>query len=357
MSHEVQFALSSCRRGALASLAVSAVVSFFGASAFAQASGAEKAAADALFDDAKKLMKADKYAEACPKLEESYKLSQRLGTLLNLATCHEKAGKTASAWAEFKEAVALAKKEKSSEREKLARKSADSLESKLARLEIVLPADAKDWSVELDGTSLGGAALGTALPIDPGAHRVKVSGPGKKPFEQEVQIAASAGTTRLKVPALEAESSPAKREAAEPARVPEKPPKPEPAPSGKGSSTLGWVAVGVGVVGVGVGSYFGLRALSKKSDSNDHCGSAIGRSDPNQCDAAGADLRDQAQSAATLSTISFGVGAVGLGVGIVLLATSGGSKGESSARPPVRSLFVAPAYVQGGGQATVGGTF
>lgn len=43
-------------------------------------SAADKAAADALFDDAKKLMEEKKWDEACPKLAESLKLSERLGT-------------------------------------------------------------------------------------------------------------------------------------------------------------------------------------------------------------------------------------------------------------------------------------
>jgi hypothetical protein len=43
--------------------------------------------AQALFDQARKAMAAHDYAEACPKFDESYKVEQALGTLLNLAVC------------------------------------------------------------------------------------------------------------------------------------------------------------------------------------------------------------------------------------------------------------------------------
>ena len=303
---------------------------------FAQESAADKAAADALFSDAKKLMKQKKYDEACAKLAESLKLSQRLGTLLNLANCHATQGKTASAWAEFNEALAIAKRDNNKERADFARKNADKLEKQLVRLSFELPKGLDGASLSLDGKQIGPGALGTPLPIDPGPHFVEVSAPGKKAWTKQLVIENKPGTITQQVPALEPEEV-ASAPAPEPAPSPQVADKPRHKASSS-NKTLAWVAMGAGVVGVGVGSYFGLRTFSKKSEADDHCGKAIGQSDSKRCDAAGVDLRDQAKSSATLSTVGFSVGALGLGVGIALLLTGNG-KSEEAARRTV----VAPA--------------
>ena len=78
--------------------------------AAAQSSSGDKAAADALFDEGKRLLAAGDTAQACAKFETSMKLFDQLGTRLNLADCYEKVGRTASAWAEFREAASLATK-------------------------------------------------------------------------------------------------------------------------------------------------------------------------------------------------------------------------------------------------------
>src|SRR5512133_177123 len=83
--------------------------------------------AEALFKQAQRLMTAGKIAEACPKFEESYRLVPKLGTLLNMATCHDKQGKTGSAWDEYTRAITQAKQGNENDRVDYARKQLDDL--------------------------------------------------------------------------------------------------------------------------------------------------------------------------------------------------------------------------------------
>src|SRR5262245_16290948 len=79
-------------------------------------SGRHPAAAQALFDEAQKRVAAGDYEQACPKFKASYALDPGGGTLLNLADCLEKQGRTASAWSTFKDALVLARRDGRSER-------------------------------------------------------------------------------------------------------------------------------------------------------------------------------------------------------------------------------------------------
>ena len=74
----------------------------------AEPSSADKVMATQLYDDAEKEMGRSNYAVACLKYGESQRLDPQLGTLLHLADCWERAGKTASAWATFKDAIEIA---------------------------------------------------------------------------------------------------------------------------------------------------------------------------------------------------------------------------------------------------------
>src|SRR5580692_8190115 len=70
----------------------------------------DRAAADALYDEAGKLMAQKRWAEACPKLEASQKLDPGIGTLLRLGYCYMYEGKTASAWSAFNDTEGMARK-------------------------------------------------------------------------------------------------------------------------------------------------------------------------------------------------------------------------------------------------------
>src|SRR5262245_21810388 len=100
------------------------------------AAAQDRAAARTLFDEGTRLVEQGDFAGACPRFAASLEAEVKLGTKLALASCYETIGRTASAWAEFRDAAALANRagETEAAREKFARDHARDLEAKLVRL-------------------------------------------------------------------------------------------------------------------------------------------------------------------------------------------------------------------------------
>lgn len=312
----------------------------------------DKALAEALFQDGRKLIDAGQIADACPKFAESQRLDPSAGTLLNLAICHEKEGRTASAWAELKEAASMSESAGKADRAEFARKRAAELEAKLSRLVLEVAAPAPGMVIRLNGKDLSvAAAAGTGMPVDPGKHTVEATAPGKKPWSQSVLIEPGQSTKRVEIPALE-----------DPPRAPPPPkenknPGPKekvtaPPPDGGGASlrTLGFVAGGVGLVGLGVGSVFGVMTLSRAGDVDEGC-------QQNGCSADEVALNDKAYTSATISTIAFGAGLAFLGAGAALVILSGPSPSEASAsaKKTASQLWLSPQVASTGAQVTLGG--
>lgn len=273
----------------------------------------DKALATALFEEGRQLLAAGKVVEACRKLEESRRLDPLPGTVLNLATCHEREGLTASALAEFREARALAERDKRDDRVAFADEHIKALEPRLSTLVIAVAsgADLPELGLVLDGVALGRAAWGTRIPVDPGTHVLVESAPGKQPRRFEVRVGPDGDSQTATLTALE--DAPAAPPAPPPPPVvapppPAQPPPVEsvPPPSNGALSSRRTLALGVasaGVVGVALGTYFGIAAISKHDDPN-----APGN----------VDLNNQAKFSADASTVSFIAGAVALGVGAFL---------------------------------------
>jgi len=152
--------------------------------------GAVPPAAQALFRDGRRLMAEGKVSEACAQFAASYALEPASGTLLNLALCHEKEGKTATAWGEYRAAARLASEQDRRDRTAAAEERIAALEPKLARVTVVAPTEVPDLKVTDDDGGPGALNLGTAVPIDPGVHHLRVSAPGYRVWLTKVEIAA-----------------------------------------------------------------------------------------------------------------------------------------------------------------------
>jgi hypothetical protein len=276
--------------------------------ALAQSAG-DKATAEALFSEGRRLMSQSNYRDACPKFEASLKLDPGVGAMLNLADCYEKNGQTASAWAEFREASAAARAAGSKDREDLARQRASALEPKLARLTIVAKQSAQ---VTRDGTGVDSAALGTAMPVDPGKHVIEASAPGKKKWSTTVDVASGARVS-VDVPALSDESQVGTAFPAPGTGVSKEIETPS---SGSSQRTLAIGAGAVGVIGLAAGTLFGLKAKSTWSDADGKCAQHV------NCSPDAVELGNDASSQATIATVGFAVGVVGLAGAAVLWFTA-----------------------------------
>jgi hypothetical protein len=186
------------------SLALSLPVCFVAERALAQDEPADPnaAKADALFNEGRDLMTKGDFANACPKFEESQKLRPGIGTLFNLADCHEKSGKMIQAYQEFKEVVDRTKVALQPERQKIAEDRVAALEAKLGKLVIQIPPTQLRVTVELDGTALLPDRIGVPLLVPSGEHTVKAITPqdGGDPYEATFTMAGGGATTTVTIP-------------------------------------------------------------------------------------------------------------------------------------------------------------
>jgi hypothetical protein len=291
----------------------------------------DAALAQSLFDEARQLMIANRFDEACPKLAESHRLDPALGTLLNLAVCNEQLGKTASAWAEYRDAESVAKREGRSERASYAHGHAAALEPRLSHLVIRRASvGSGDIEVRLDGDLVGEAAFGSAVAVDPGVHRIEARANGKKAWIVSVTIGDHADKKTAEIPPLEdAPPPPELRVAVAP--VPGEPGGQSPAlafptaPSAEvappvnvgARRTAAYVTGGVGLAALAFGAVAGMQAIVRWNDRTKLCAG-------DACSQAGLDADADARSWALGSDIGFGAGVLALGAATYLFLTSKG---------------------------------
>ena len=265
------------------------------------AGGTAAALGERLFREGRALFEAGDIEPACKKFTESLRVDPALGTLLNVAECEARLGHTATAWARFRELAEKARHTEQRDRQAYAEKQAADLEARLTYMVLRLPPGSDGIRIDVDGQPLGTSSYTTALPLDPGKHRLEIAR-GAEMFVIEFELDSRPGNHEVSVVLDES------------TRVGEHAPRP-PAPEGPGVDgrvVAGWVLVGVAGLAAGLGSYFGVRAMSLKDDSDARC-------DGRFCDAAGLDAFEDARANAHGATASFAIAGITGVVGTSLL--------------------------------------
>lgn len=324
--------------------------------------------AESLLAEGKRLMAARQYAVACPKIQESQRLAPATATLLELAICHEKHGKTATAWRELNAVIRQGVGTDSSS--KTARSHLNALEPQVSRLTVrARPGvDTSGIQFAIDGLPMEDSAWGTPIPVDPGSHSVVVSIGGARQWSGSVNVGEHGDRQTVDVPVGRPTASPAPQTPAEPEKsVPvaekiERPPlteppkeedEPERRPSRPHRPVMGYVMLGAGLAGIGVGSYFGLHAISLRKDSDAGC--------VRGCTQSAVDLNNDAKTAAWASNIGIGVGALVFGIGsYLLLKPLSPAKTDTvvpEEKPDSASLWLVPEIAPAGAGASFGGAW
>jgi hypothetical protein len=307
----------------------------------ANAQAGDAALAETLFREGKRLMKAGKYDEACPKLAESNRIDAGTGTLLALAFCHEQQGKTATAWAEYNEVVSAADRQRSTDRGHVARGRIAALEPQLSRLTVVVgPSAARlpGLQVTRDGVPLGEVTWGSAVPVDPGDHEVQATADRKKVLLKSVHIDPRGDRQTVTISTLDDEAS------LPPPETSPTPPAPQTRVSTEGAQVRDGVAPspppvvhrpvpvsvyvlgGVGALALGSFGYFGLAGRSEYFDLKGACGPDCTKS-----------MVSSAHTKLLVADVSLGVSLIALGSAAYLFLTRPSTaEGTAVGARPVR---------------------
>jgi hypothetical protein len=225
--------------------------------------------ARALFNAGLEHMKAGRFAEACPAIEESYGLDPRPGTLFTLAECEAQRGRLATALASYTGYLALydafppAKKSQQRERAQIARAQVEELGRVVPTLILTLPPGAPSGTVVMRyGVIIPEAALGIAIPGEAQRATPAPSPPPTPPI-----------STAPPPPAAPPSAPPMQAMPPAPPRGPlAGGPSSPPADTGPTGRRVAAYTIGsIGIAGLAIGTIMGALAVSRKGTVRDNC--------------------------------------------------------------------------------------
>lgn len=337
------------RLRAFAGLASAAAVALGGSAARAQQQPPrDPVAAEALFKSARALVDKGDYAAGCPKFEASLELNPSASTMINIARCHEREGKVATAWHDYNRAIVLNRETAGEQRrrglEEIAKKGIADLDARVPKLRVVVKSAPSGVEVQRDGTPVPAAALGEPLPVDPGPHDVRASAPGHETETRSVTLREGESVT------VELTLRPAAGPLAATGPTAGTGPEEAKEAPGGGVPTWAWVsgAAGLALAGASVG--FLVDDLSAIGALRDNCREVTGGT---YCNPGYDFAADNARKNRDFG-LFVGLGGAGL---VALGAAAYGIAGSGGERAPAPAAVALPWVAPSGAGASVFGSF
>ncbi|HEY2509317.1 MAG TPA: hypothetical protein VGI39_00550 [Polyangiaceae bacterium] len=273
------------------------------------ASAAEPSRAETLFQEARALLSAERYEEACAKLAESEALDPAVGTEFHLARCYELTGRVASAVSLYERIALETHAAGQDAREAAARERIAALAPRRSTVVVHAPGEVPGLEVTLDGAPLARGLWGAPHPVDPGPHTLRASAPGRVSRTESFQVTEGA-SMEVAVGELAETAAPAA------ARRPlsEQPPVLATG-TWNAQRALALAVGGAGIGLVGAGLSFGLRSWELHGDADAQCGAG-------GCNPQGLWLDHQASVMGNESTVLAITGGVLLASSVVMWLTS-----------------------------------
>lgn len=291
----------------------------------------ELARARGEFREAIALQAAGDFAGALAKLQSVAAVRMTPQVRFNIAVCEKNLGKLVAALGNFTLAQSEAIDQGLDDVATKAEEHIHDIRARMPKLTIVRGEGAEAATISLDGVTLGAAAIGTEMNVDPGPHVIVATQDGETRFSVTLDVAERAServVVRWDAPAAVSPS--------EPVTSPAFPDESEPAASGWTKQHSAWTAVGIGGAGTIAGVVFLVLRSGTISDLDAVC--VDGR-----CPPSAEPTADRGKLYTGLAGASFAVGAAGFGLGGYLLF--GNKEAPASAgikKPSVALMTGAP---------------
>ncbi|MBL8744667.1 MAG: PEGA domain-containing protein [Myxococcales bacterium] len=292
-------------------------VAIVAASLLSSPAWADDGRARAAFEEGLRLLDKKEHAPACAKFRESLAAAPSVGAMLNVAMCSTRENKLATAQEEYRALLVLNEATADPERRKnvdaRAREAMRSLSPRVPTLELTVTPAPEALTLELDDKPFERTRLGSAQPVDPGEHIIKVSAQGFHPLEKRITLRESERQTHaLTLEPIRGAASDGDRDGNRDAPM-----------------LAGWVTGGAGLAGLATGAALLGVASMRASEIEDLCGDGA---TPPVCDqpanaGAATRLSEEGSALEVGGFVSLGLGAALVTTGAVLVGTALGSAG------------------------------